>query len=240
VSKVMLAPGDALESHIGGWSFDGRTVPTFDAHVRKSVPFYDDAHSLVVKLSDFFVKNGSLIYDIGCSTGTLLSRLEAQHRDKSCHYVGIDDQAAMVDAARERCRSASGIELLKADARLFELEPADLIVSMYTIQFIPPRDRQALIDKIYRSLNWGGAFILFEKTRAPDARFQDISTTLYQEFKLDAGYSLEEILGKSLSLKGVLEPFSYAGNIGLLQRAGFVDVNPMFKYICFEGFLCIK
>ena len=30
------------------------------------------------------------------------------------------------------------------------------------------------IKKIYKSLNWGGGFIMFEKVRAPDARFQDL------------------------------------------------------------------
>ena len=32
-----------------------------------------------------------------------------------------------------------------------------------------PKNRQILYDRIYESLNWGGGFFLFEKTRAPDA-----------------------------------------------------------------------
>ena len=56
--------------------------------------------------------------------------------------------------------------------------------------------------------------------------------------KLD--YNPEEIVGKARSLKGVLEPFSTQGNLDLLHRAGFVDCEVMFKYNCFEGFLCIK
>ena len=83
-------------------------------------------------------------------------------------------------------------------------------------------------------------FILFEKVRANDARFQDIFTTLYTDYKLSQGFTPEEILSKSRSLKGVLEPFSEQGNIDLLKRAGFVDITIVFKYICFEGFLAIK
>ena len=30
----------------------------------------------------------------------------------------------------------------------------------------------------------GGGFILFEKVRGPDARFQDILQTLYTEYKI--------------------------------------------------------
>jgi len=89
-------------------------------------------------------------------------------------------------------------------------------------------------------LNWGGGLILFEKVHAPDARFQDMMTTIYTNFKLDQGYSSEEIVAKTRSLKGVLEPFSTAGNLDLLKRAGFQDIMTVMKYVCFEGFLAIK
>ena len=37
-----------------------------------------------------------------------------------------------------------------------------------------------------------------------------------------------EIFDKSTSLKGILEPFSRAGNVGLLKRAGFKDIEYIF------------
>ena len=47
-------------------------------------------------------------------------------------------------------------------------------------------------------------------------------TGLYHEYKiLKSGYSNEEILAKSRSLKGVLEPFSIKGNLQMFERAGF-------------------
>jgi tRNA (cmo5U34)-methyltransferase len=115
-----------------------------------------------------------------------------------------------------------------------------MIVCYYTVQFIDPSVRQELMDKLYASLNWGGALLLFEKVRGSDARFQDILTTLYTDYKLRKGYTPEEIISKTRSLKGVLEPFSTQGNIDMLKRAGFVDINTVQKYLCFEGFLAIK
>lgn len=82
--------------------------------------------------------------------------------------------------------------------------------------------------------------MLFEKVRGPDARFQDIMTTLYNEYKISQGYTPEQIISKALSLKGRLEPFSTQGNLGLLRRAGFEDVNIVFKNLCFEGYLAIR
>ena len=120
------------------------------------------------------------------------------------------------------------------------LKKSDLIVSYYTTQFIRPSERQIFFKKIFSALKWGGAFILFEKVRARDARFQDMTTGLYNEFKLDNGYSPTEIFNKTRSLKGVLEPFSTKGNVDLLKRAGFKDIITIFKDACFEGFLAIK
>ena len=89
-------------------------------------------------------------------------------------------------------------------------------------------------------MNWGGAFFLIEKVRGPDARFQDMLNQLYIDYKLKEGYSPDEILNKSKSLKGILEPFSTKGNLELLKRAGFKDITTIFKYAFFEGFLAIK
>ncbi len=81
---------------------------------------------------------------------------------------------------------------------------------------------------------------MFEKVRGADARFQDMMTSLYNDFKKRKGLSTDEILNKTNSLKGVLEPFSGEGNLGLLRRAGFADIMTVMKYVCFEGFLAIK
>ena len=114
------------------------------------------------------------------------------------------------------------------------------MIAYYTVQFVPPRLRQNLINRIFEALNWGGALLLFEKVRGPDARFQDMLTSLYADFKLNKGYTPDEIINKSRSLKGILEPFSTQANIDMLGRAGFKDTTSVMKYLCFEGFLAIK
>ena len=45
---------------------------------------------------------------------------------------------------------------------------------------------------------------------------------------------------KSKSLRGILEPFSDNGNLGLIRRAGFKDIQTIMQSICFKGYLCIK
>lgn len=236
----MTKVGDSIAATNANWSFGGEVAKTFDDHVSKSVPFYNEGHTLIAQLSDFFMSNESQCYEIGCSTGRLMQVLAEHNREKNVRFVGFDVEEAMIDKAKERCADYDNISLQVADAIEVDLEPADLIVAYYTVQFIKPKFRQMLFDKIYKSLNWGGAFVLFEKVRGPDARFQDIMTAVYTDYKLLQGYDEAEIISKTRSLKGVLEPFSTQGNLDMLERAGFVDVMSVYKYVCFEGFLAIK
>ena len=88
-----------------------------------------------------------------------------------------------------KIKRKKNIKFINADLKKIKLKKSDLIICYYTIQFVKPKDRQIIFNKIYNSLNWGGAFIFFEKVRAPDARFQDISVQLYNEYKLKKLFS---------------------------------------------------
>lgn len=241
MSQISLKQvGNQIVADNANWSFGGEVAVSFDAHVEKSVPLYHEGHQLAARIADFFLSNGSLCYDLGCSTGQLLSTLAARNIRKDVRFIGIDDQPGMVTRARERCKEFPAVTVERTDLVQMDLDRADLIVAYYTVQFIRPKWRQELINRIYNGLHWGGAFIMFEKVRAPDARFQDMMSTIYHDFKLEQGFTPDEVMAKAGSLKGVLEPFSVQGNLGMLQRAGFVDIMSVFKYVCWEGFLAIK
>jgi tRNA (cmo5U34)-methyltransferase len=238
--KKKLFAGDKIKTSRSNWKFNKSVVKVFDKHVSSSVPLYEKAHDLIIKMSDFFIKENSTIIDLGSSTGTLIKSLDHRHfQKKNVNYLGVDSELEMIKASNKKI-SQKNIKFLNKKIENYKLPKSDMITSIYTIQFIKPSVRQDIFDKIYKSLTWGGAFFLFEKVRGPDARFQDIITGTYNDYKLDVGYNFEEISIKTQSLRGVLEPFSTNGNLDLLKRAGFKDVMIIFKYICFEGFLAIK
>ena len=235
--------GDGIFVGRADWKFSGDTVDSFDKHVEKSIPLYHEGHELICDISDFFIKKNSICIEVGSSTGTLTLKLAAHHQFKSgVRFVGIDIESDMVAKANQKLADLESTNVVfdAVDAIDYDLGGADLIICYYTVQFIRTSERQVLIDKIYNSLNWGGALLLFEKVRGADARFQDIFTTLYSDYKLRMGYSPDEIVSKARSLKGVLEPFSSQGNYDMLKRAGFQDVNTVLKYLSFEGVLAIK
>ncbi len=235
-----MSDSNHIQADNARWSFGGDVPERFEAHIERSVPGYRDAHALIAAISDFFVHDGSLAYDLGCSTGAVARALAGAASGKRVRIVGIEREPAMVRAARAACASHPSIEIAEDDVGDVELERCDLVVACYTLQFVRPAVRQRVFDRVYEALEWGGAFVVFEKVRAPDARFQDLMSTLYTDWKLAQGFDGAEIVAKTRSLKGVLEPFSTQGNLDLFARAGFVDVTSVWKHLCFEGFLAIK
>ena len=232
--------GDGIIAENAHWSFDGISR-SFAAHARRSIPFYDEGHDLICRYSDYFVGTGSIVYDIGTATGLLAHKIADRNRSKSgARVIGIDVIPSMIDHCQQQYADRDDLQFVCADAAIFDYEKASMFTCYYVVQFINPQVRQRLIDRIFERLHWGGALLMFEKVRGPDARFQDYATQIYTDFKSDHGYSDTEILGKTRSLKGVLEPFSTQGNIEMLQRAGFKDIMSVMKWVCFEGFLAIK
>ena len=226
----------------GAWDFKQDVAKNFYSHINKSVPLYKEGHELILKLSDFFLKDRSVCYDLGCSTSDLLIKLSKYTNKKKVKFIGLDIEKDMIRFSKKKIKKnkVSNIAVINKDFGYVKLLKSDLIISYYTIQFVDPKKRQEIINKIYKSLNWGGCFVMFEKFRGPDARFQDIFTQIYNDYKEANGFSVDEIFNKQKSLRGVLEPFSDFGNIGLLKRAGFKDISSIAQLISFKGYISIK
>lgn len=143
----------------------------------------------------------------------------------------------MIKLAKKKFKN---ILFINSELERIKFNKNDLITSLYTMQFVKPKIRQYIFNKIYRSLNWGGTFIMFEKIRGNDARFQDILNFNYFDFKKRNGLSEKEIINKEISLRGVLEPYTTKANIDFLKRSGFKDIMPISQYLCFVGLLAIK
>jgi len=65
------------------WVF-GKNIPQhFNEHILKSVLLYKESHDLILDLVSFFSKENFIFYDIGCSTGSLLNKLQNKLIEKN-------------------------------------------------------------------------------------------------------------------------------------------------------------
>jgi tRNA (cmo5U34)-methyltransferase len=238
VNKLKVDKNIYLEN--GPWTFEKNIAAKFDSHIKKSVPMYEESQWLCNEISDFFIKENCIIYDLGCSTGTYLKSLALRHKSKKqVTFYGVDVVKQMINFAKKKNYSKN-IKYLHKDITKLKMKKSDFIISFFTMQFLKQKYRQIMINKIYKSLNWGGAFFFAEKVRSYDARTQDMMNEIYKEWKLANRFTDEEINAKTKSLKGVLDPFSTAGNLKMLKKSGFSDISSIAKFISFEVFLAIK
>ena len=98
--KRKLGVGNKLSAQESNWSFSGKTASNFDNHIKKSIPLYNLSHQMGLKVSDFFLPNGTKFYDLGCSTGSFINNLAKRHKNKQIKIYGIDEIKQMVEVAK--------------------------------------------------------------------------------------------------------------------------------------------
>ena len=87
----MAKTGDDIEAKTGRWTFGGNVSKSFDGHIKKSVPGYEEGHDLVSKLAPFFIgNNNSKFLEIGCSTGALTRKVRQNTERSDVEFIGID------------------------------------------------------------------------------------------------------------------------------------------------------
>ena len=223
------------------WSFTD-IADHFENHIAKSIPHYIEWHNLICSLSNNFLDQKNTIFtELGTSTGLLSRSLANYHKlNKTLKIYSYDIEPKMIKKAKLISKKNKNINFFCRDITKHKLKKSNCILSYYTLQFIPQKSRQSMVKKVYDSLEWGGGFFLFEKIRGNDARFQDYFIQTYNDFKTDNGFTDIEILNKTRSLRGVLDPFSSKGNLDLLKRAGFKDISTIAQWANFKGWLAIK
>ncbi len=227
----------------GKFEFNEPVARVFDDMLERSIPFYKECQQMAVELALYFAQKGSAVYDLGCSTGTLLRHLvKAIPITQKIRFVGLDNSEAMLNKARGKLRGhLKRFELVKADLESgFELADASVVIMNYTLQFIPPKRRAAMLKKIYQGLRPGGGLILIEKVRGESAGLNGLFVERYHAYKRCQGYSKLEIAKKREALEKVLIPLKPGKNHDLLASAGFRQVDVFFKWFNFAGFLAVK
>ena len=162
--KKNLNVGSKIKQKSARWSFKGKVANNFEEHINNSIPYYKSTHDIFARFSDFFVKQNSVVCDLGCSTGSFLINLHKRHNDNTIKFIGYDNQKSMINFAKKKLnKSQKNIFFYNKDITKIKFPDPSLIVSFYTIQFIDTSIRQDVINKIYSSLTWGGAFFFIEK-----------------------------------------------------------------------------
>ncbi|EAK3365234.1 carboxy-S-adenosyl-L-methionine synthase CmoA [Campylobacter lari] len=221
------------------FEFDKSVASVFDDMVSRSVPFYTQNLKLIVELIDHFAPQNAKICDLGCSTASLLLALYEKRKDFL--LSGVDEANAMLEIAKNKCQAfGARVEFYQKNLDDFDFFANDVFIATYTLQFIRPPKRQELVDKIYQNLNENGMFVFSEKILYEDVKIAKKMIQIYEQYKLEQGYSKLEISTKREALENILIPYTQNENITMLKKAGFSKVESVFKWVNFETFIAFK
>ncbi|MFI4912872.1 MAG: carboxy-S-adenosyl-L-methionine synthase CmoA [Sedimentisphaeraceae bacterium JB056] len=231
------------QERVASFVFDEKVVAVFDDMIRRSVPGYGAAIAMTMVFAEQYAQAGSNCYDLGCSLGTSTLAMRKGMTKPDCKIVAVDNSPAMI----ERCKEIVAqdlrdvpVEVTLGDIQDIEIERASLVVLNYTLQFLPPTARDAMIQKIFDGMLPGGCLLLSEKIAFNDEAEQKFQIDMHHNFKRLNGYSATEISQKRKSIENVLIPDTLNKHRERLEMCGFENITLWFQCFNFMSLAAFK
>ena len=212
----------------------------FDNHIDKSVRGYSHLWGDILSLSKYFVEDYTQVVDIGCSTGKLLKGMIEQNQKHIPHaqYTGIEIEEDFYGDYTFDENKYSQLSYYKGDVRDYSFNNCSLVTSIFSLQFMPPKDRLDVVKKVYNGLNKGGAFIFSEKTFSCDPKIQDMMTFTFYDYKRK-NFTDKEILDKEVQLRHMMKLNTKTEIYDMFNKAGF-EVHNFWQNFNFMGAIALK
>jgi len=230
------------------FAFDRRVVRVFPDMIRRSVPGYGVIIPSIALLARRYVQPDSNLYDLGCSLGAVSFAILDAVPDRGNQLIAIDQSAEMIrkikTLADERRQAASieeiPLRIEEADILETPVDNASFVVLNFTLQFIEPALREALVKKIAAGMRPGGALVLSEKIRFADDGEEARQYAWHLDFKRAQGYSELEIARKRDALEKTLRPDTIETHFERLHHAGFSGACRWFQCFNFASIVAFR
>jgi tRNA (cmo5U34)-methyltransferase len=211
-------------------NFFEKPVTEFDTHIRKSIPsvdaMYDLCHALTYSLS----QERTRVVDLGCSTGKFLHNTQKR---TTTTYVGVDCVDWKWDKTPRVTFKQEDVLTFLRDGGA---KDASVVLSLFTLQFMPFSERDEVIRRVSDGLVEGGIFILAEKVHLPSAGVSEVVERKLIELKR-RNFTDAEILDKSAKLAMSMRRSSFEG-LYATMRHRFNSVNIIWAngaFVCMVG-----
>ena len=236
---IFAAPIEKL----GDFTFDENVTEVFPDMIQRSVPGYSNIITAIGMLAERFVTANSNVYDLGCSRGAATLSARRNIKQPNVKIIGVDNSQPMVERCRQHVQayhSEIPVEILLEDIRNIPIENASMVILNFTLQFLPPADRTALLEKIYKGLNPNGVLVLSEKFRFEDETVDNLLIDLHHQFKRANGYSELEVSQKRAAIENVMRIDSINTHKVRLKNVGFSHTELWFQCFNFGSMIAVK
>ncbi|EKF75302.1 methyltransferase [Alcanivorax hongdengensis A-11-3] len=228
---------------VARFSFDDTVVRVFPDMIRRSVPGYPTIIDMIGVLAARYAQPDTVLYDLGCSLGAATTAMAALTRDRACPLIAVDNSEAMIRQAGTLLEEAGlreRVSLQLGDVSTMAFEPCSMAVLNFTLQFIEPARRDALIRRLAEATVPGGILVLSEKITFADAAENQLQTDLHHAFKRNNGYSDLEISQKRSALENVLIAETLDVHRERLLKAGYRHIHVWFRCFNFMSLMAVR
>lgn len=246
-SHNMTATRDTLYidplTNVDQFSFDQQVVDVFPDMIKRSVPGYSTIIQMIGTLTERYASASSNLYDLGCSLGAATLSMRHNIHAADCKIIAVDNSEAMLTRCKQVLSADSldtPVNFILNNIQNVTIKNSSICVLNFTLQFVPVKERTALLRNIYAGLNPGGVLILSEKVAFKDTPHQTLMTELHHNFKRANGYSELEIAQKRSAIENTLIPETLSCHTDRLRGAGFNSVDVWFQCLNFASIIAIK
>lgn len=225
-------------SQIKSFAFDEKVVRVFPDMIKRSVPGYDTILKGIAMLAMKYITPGARVYDLGASLGAVSLTIDQAVGDRQLTIHAIDNSKPMIEGLREKLIEVQVNNTILpelGDVADIDWQDCDMVVSNFTLQFMPRDGRKNTCAQVCRSLKPGGVFVLSEKVTSTD-----VLIDYYHGYKKINGYSDREVAQKRQALEDSLRPDSVEQWTERLLGAGFTAVEVWFRAFNFVSMVAIK
>lgn len=226
----------------GSWKFDSEVAKCFADMLERSIPDYKSMRSLVYEIGEKYVKPGTWLVDVGCSTGLATEPFYVKHGDKLNYYLCDNSVDMLAECSGKFVQGIREKNVVIKNSNFWEADMpphTSLCLCILSMQFMPTAYRQSMIQMIYNKLEDGGALIFVEKIIG-DENMDDDFVELYYQMKRLNGYTDDIIMKKRKSLENVLSPLKAEWNEDMLHKAGFKKIDMFWRCLNFCGWVAVK
>jgi tRNA (cmo5U34)-methyltransferase len=207
-------------------SFDFSEVKDFDDHISRSIPMLRELDTILNRVMFDFAQDNTSVIDVGCSEGRLLRSVDKR---AGVHYVGIDRDIEP--------QPADDVDFIKGDVNQMYFDPASVIVSVFTAQFMPYYSRAQFFETCHDTLVVGGVLLVAEKLHSNDRRLDNSLSAQLLTFKRET-FTDQEIVDKAVALAPVMHQQT---EVGLMEELHmFRSVDPIWRWGNFGCYAAIK
>ena len=206
-----------------------KEAAVFDELFFKIMPRYEEMMRALVESLPFPRNDRFKIIDLGCGTGNLSRKILAAHPKASLTCIDLAEK--MLAMARAKIGKSRQVSFRQGDIRDFDYSSKyDAIVSSMALHHVERKEKPHFYRKLHNALRRGGIFYAIDIFVSSSSHLQRLFLKQWKAYMKQQGLPAEKINEMMRRHRREDRAVCLADELGIMRRAGFVDVEVVLKH----------